>query len=131
MKKILGPAYSLKLKNVILFLNWGLIFFQLVMFATLFRHCTAMWKSTLKMNMLFRRCLMLINLTLKYTTLLKVVHFNVELHNVVSTLTWHCAMSRRHINLKKNVEPTLKCLLGLLHYQVTINSAVNKSSTCN
>ena len=28
MKKILSPAYSLKLKNIILFLNRGLIFFS-------------------------------------------------------------------------------------------------------
>ena len=28
MKKILSPAYSLKLKNIILFLNQGLIFFS-------------------------------------------------------------------------------------------------------
>ena len=28
MKKILSPAYSLKLKNIILFLNQGLIFFK-------------------------------------------------------------------------------------------------------
>ena len=31
-----------------------------------------------------------------------VVKFNVDVHNVVLTLIWRCAMSRRHINLKSN-----------------------------
>ena len=46
-----------------------LFFFQMVIFATLFRRCPTLWKSTLKMTTLFRRCLMLFNSTLKYTTL--------------------------------------------------------------
>ena len=65
-------------------------FFPKVIFATLFRRCPTLWKSTLK----------LFNSTLKYTTLLSVVNFNVNIHNVVSTLIWRCATSRRHINLK-------------------------------
>ena len=87
---ILSPPYSLKLKNIILFVNLGLIFFQMVIFATLFRRCPTLWKSTLK----------LFNSTLKYTTLLSVVNFNVNIHNVVSTLIWRCARSWRHINPK-------------------------------
>ena len=98
--KILSPSYSLKLKNIILLLNQGLIFFQIVIFATLCRRCPILWKSTLKMTTLFRRCLTLFNSTLNYTTLLNVVNFNVDLHNVASTLIWRCATSRRHINLK-------------------------------
>ena len=74
--------------------------FQMVIFATLFRRCPTLWKSTLKTTTLFRRCLTLFNSTLKYTTLLNVVDFNVDVRNVVSTLIWRCAMSRRHINLK-------------------------------
>ena len=65
----MSPAYSLKLKNIILFFNRGLIFFQMVIFATLFRHCPTLSKSTLKMTSLFRRCLTLFNSTLKNTTL--------------------------------------------------------------
>ena len=34
------------------------------------------------------------------STLFYVVNFNVDIHNVVSTLIWRCATSRRHINLK-------------------------------
>ena len=39
MKKILSPAYSLKPKNIILFLTRGLIFHQIFIFATLFWRC--------------------------------------------------------------------------------------------
>ena len=95
MKKILSSAYSLKLNNIILFFNWGLICIQMVIFATLFRRCPTLEKSTLKMTTLFRRCLTLLN-----STLFNVVNFNVDVHNIVSTLIWHCATSRRHINLK-------------------------------
>ena len=43
----------------ILFCFWieAYIFFQMVIFATLFRRCPTLWKSTLKMTTLFRRCL--------------------------------------------------------------------------
>ena len=56
-RKMLSPTYSLKFKNIILFLNRSLFFFQMVIFATLFRRCPTLWKSTLKMTTLFRRCL--------------------------------------------------------------------------
>ena len=90
MKKISRPAYSLKLKNIILLLNRGLIFFEMVIFATLFRRCPTLWKSKLKTTTLFRRCLKLFNSTLKYTTLFQRCRM----------LIWRCATSRRHINLK-------------------------------
>ena len=67
LKKILSRGYSLKLKKIILVLNWGLFFFQMVIFTTLFRRCPMLWKLTLKMTTLFRRCLALFNSTLKYT----------------------------------------------------------------
>ena len=43
----------------ILFCFWieAYIFFQMVIFATLFRRCPTLWKSTLKETTLFRRCL--------------------------------------------------------------------------
>ena len=71
MKNILSPAYSLKLKNIILLLNGGLLFFQMVIFAKLFRRCPTLWKSTLKMRKLFGHCPTLFNSTLKYATLLQ------------------------------------------------------------
>ena len=99
MKEILSPAYSLKVQNIILFLNRGLIFFQMVKLATLLRRWPTLWKSTLKITTLFRRFLTLFNSTLKNTTLFQRFFFDV--HNVVSMLIWRCATSRRHINLKK------------------------------
>ena len=104
MKKIFSPAYSLKLKNIILLLNRDLIFFWMVIIASLFRRCPTLWKSTLKTTTLFRRCLTLFNSKIEIhkviSTLLNVVNFHVDVHNVVSTLIWRCATLRRHINLK-------------------------------
>ena len=68
-RKMLSPTYSLKFKNIDLFLNWGLFFFQMVISATLFRRCPTLWKSALKMTTLFRRCLTLFSSTLKNTAL--------------------------------------------------------------
>ena len=88
MKKILSPAYSLKLKNIILLLNRGLFFFK--------------WSYSQRCFKVAQRCK---NRRWKWqfnveiynvvSTLLKVVNFNV-----VSTLIWRCATLRRHINLK-------------------------------
>ena len=56
-RKILSLTYSLKFKNIILFLNRYLyIFFQMVIFATLFQRCPTLWKSALKNIMLIWRC---------------------------------------------------------------------------
>ena len=105
VKKILNPAYSLKLKNIVLFWIEAFemvkrsMFFQMVIFATLLRRYPTLWKSTLKMATLFRRCLTLFNSVLKNTTLFQ-QNFNVDVLNVVSTLIWLCATSRPHINLK-------------------------------
>ena len=75
MKNILSPAYYLRLKNIILLLNWGLIFFffffQIFIFTTLFQCCPTLWKSKLKMTTLFQRCLTLFKSTLKCTTLIR------------------------------------------------------------
>ena len=48
-------------------LKRGLIFFQMVILARLFRRSPTLWKSTLKITTLFRH-----------------VQFNVEIHNIVS-----------------------------------------------
>ena len=46
-------------------------FFQMVIFATLFRCCPTLWKSTLKMTTLFRHCLTLLNSKLKNSKLFR------------------------------------------------------------
>ena len=122
MKKILSPAYSLKLKNIILFFNRALFFFQMVIFATLFRRCPTLWKSMLKMTTLFRR----------YPTLLVQRWKTQRCFNVIL----HCKFQRWHTQRcfnvgltlyyvttlyqpKSNVETTSKCLLGILQLLLT------------
>ena len=104
MKKILSSAYSLKLNNIILFFNWGLICIQMVIFATLFRRCPTLGKSTLKMKNVVSTLFNVVEFNVEkhnvVSTLFNVVNFNVDVHNIVSTLIWRCATSRRHINLK-------------------------------
>ena len=47
------------------------------------------------------------------STLLDVVNFNNDVHNIVSTLSWRCATSLRHINLKTTLNrPWNVCWLG-------------------
>ena len=86
-------------------------FFQMVIFATLFRRFPTLWKWTLKMITLFRRYLTLFNSTLKNIALFQRCKFqrwrtqrcfSVDL-TLCDVATWH--------QPKNNVEPTVKCLL--------------------
>ena len=73
LKKILSPAYFLKLKNIILFLNWGLTFF----WNGHIRNVVSTLPNVEKIdggNDNF------------VSTLSNVVQFNFEIHNVVSML---------------------------------------------
>ena len=70
MKKILCPSYSFKLKNIILFLNRGLFFFQI-------RNVVSTLPNVVKIDVENDNVV---------STLSNVVQFNVEIHNVVSTL---------------------------------------------
>ena len=62
-----------------------IFFFQMVIFATLFRHCPTLWKSTLKMKTFFRRCPTLFSSTLKNATLFQRWFDVVRRHDVIST----------------------------------------------
>ena len=86
--KILSPAYSLNLKNIILFLNRGLFVF---LWNDHIRNVVSTLPNVVKIDVENDNVV---------STLSNVVQFNVEKHNVVSTLIWRCATSRRHINLK-------------------------------
>ena len=45
-------------------------------------------------------------------TLFKFIHFNVDIiHNIVSTLIWHCPTFRRHITLTITLRPRSKIFL--------------------
>ena len=95
-----------------LFLNRSLIFFQMVIFATLFRRFPTLWKWTLKMITLFRRYLTLFNSTLKNIALFQRCKFQrwrtQRCFNVDLTL---CDIATSY-QPKNSVEPTLKCLPG-------------------
>ena len=110
-------------------------FFEMVIFTTLFQCCPTLSKSTLKMTTFFGRCLTLFKSTLKQTTLIRrcsmlcdsmlfyVVNFNVDVHNLVSTLIWRCATSRRHINLKTTLKRRWKvCWKPYLMIKIPIRS---------
>ena len=114
LKKILSPAYSFKLKNNVLLLNRGLIFFS----NGHIRNVVSTLPNVVKIDVKNDNVVSTLSNVVQFkvvihnivSTLLNVVNFNVDVHNIVSTLVWRCVTSRRHINL--NVEPTLKCLLS-------------------
>ena len=105
MKKILSLAYSLKLKNIILFLNRGLIF---IFFPNGYIHNVVSMLPNVKfyvengsvVSTLSNVVQINIEMDNLDSTLSNVVSFNVDVHNIVSTLIWRCPTSRRHINLK-------------------------------
>ena len=105
MKEVLSSVYSLKLKNIMLFLTRGLIF---IFFKW---SCSQCFVSTLlNLKSCFENDKVVSMLT-------NVAQINVEIgnvdstmfcgdvHNLVLTLSWRCAMLRRF----NNDETTLKC----------------------
>ena len=73
MKKMLSPTYSLKLKNIVLFLNRSLYFFS----NGHIRNVVSTLPDVAKFDVENDNVV---------STLSNVVQFNVEIHNVVSTL---------------------------------------------
>ena len=70
---MLSPTYSLKFKNIDLFLNRGLFFFQMVISTTLFSTLPNVEKINVENDNVV-------------SMLSNVVQLNVEKHSVVSTL---------------------------------------------
>ena len=76
----------------------------MLIFATLFRRCPTLWKSTLRMTTLFRRCLTLFSSTLK-NTMLSQRYSTLQ----ISTLTY-TTMFQRWLDgvWRRDVIPTQK-----------------------
>ena len=101
MKKMLSSTYSLKLKNIILFLNRGLYFVSNGHIRNVFSTLSNVVKIDVENDNVV-------------STLWNVVEFNVEKHNVVSTLIWRCATSQRHINPKTTLNPRWNVCWGFI-----------------
>ena len=90
MKKILCSAYSLKLKNIILFFNRGLIFFSnghiCNVFPTLPNVVEVDVENENVVSTLSNVAQFNVEKHNVVSTLFNVVNFNVDVHNVVSTL---------------------------------------------
>ena len=90
MKKILSPAYSLKLKNSILFLNRGLIFFS----NGHIRNVVSKLPNCVKIDVENDNAALTLSNVVQINVekqnvvsmLFHVVNFNVDVHNVASTL---------------------------------------------
>ena len=104
MKKILSPVYSLKLNNIILFLNRGLVFFS----NGHIRNVVSTLPTDVKIDVENDNVVSMLSNVVQFNVeiqnvvsiLLNVVNYNVDVHNVVSTMILRCATSRRQINLK-------------------------------
>ena len=101
MKEILSSVYSFKLKNIISFLNQGLIF---IFFSN--GHIHNVVKIYVENGVVSTLSNVQINVEMDNVdlTLFNVVNFNVDVHNVVWTLIWCLATLRCHINLKTTLK---------------------------
>ena len=86
MKKILSPAYSLKLKNIILFFNRGLNGHIRKIVSTLPNVVKIDVENDYVVSTLPNVVQFHVEKHNVVSTLFNVVNFNVDVHNVVSTL---------------------------------------------
>ena len=104
MKKILSPAYSLKLKNINLLLNRGLIFLWNGLIGNVVSTLPNVVKTDVEIHNVVSKLPNVVQFNVEIhnvvSMLLNVVNFNVDVYNVASTMIWRCATSRRHVNLK-------------------------------
>ena len=104
LKKVLSPAYSLKLKNIVLLLNWDLIFLKNGHIWNVVSTLPNVVKIDVENDNAVSTLSNVVQFNLEInnvvSTLLNVVNFSVDEHNVVSMLIWCCTTSRRHINLQ-------------------------------
>ena len=112
MKNILIPVYSLKIKNIILFLTRGLIFIfsnghihNVVL--TLINVVKIYVENDIVVSTLPNVVQINVEMDNVDSTLFNVITFNVDVHNIVSTLIWRCTTLRRHTTLKTTLNRRL------------------------
>ena len=111
MKKSLSPMYSLKLKNIILFLTQTLIF---ILFKWSYSkpcfNVSQLVKIYVENGKVISTLSNFVQINVEIDNF-DLMLFKVDVQNVVSTFIQLCVTSRCHVNLKQpwNV---LKCLLG-------------------
>ena len=102
--KILSPAYSLKLKNIISFLNRGLIFFPNGHIPNVVSTLPNVIKIDVENDNVVSTLSNIVQFDVEIhnvvSALLNLVNYNFDVQNVASKLIWRCATSRRHLNLK-------------------------------
>ena len=106
-RKMLSPTYSLKFKNIILFLNRCLYFFS----SDHIHNVVSTLPNVVKIDVKNDNVVLTLSNVIQFNVekhnvvsmLFYAVNFNVDIRNVVSTLVWRCATSRRHINLKSTL----------------------------
>ena len=117
LKKILSPAYFLKLKNIILLLNRGLIFFWNGHIHNVVSTLPNVLKIDIENDNVFSTLSNVVQFNVEIdnvvSTLLNVVNHNVDVHIVFSTLIWRCATSRRPTNLKTTLSRRWHVCWGL------------------
>ena len=98
----------MKLKNIILYLTLGLLFFSNGHIHNVVLTLPNVLKINVENDTVVSTLSNVVQINVEIdnvgSTLLNVVNSNVDVQNVLSPLIWRCARSRRHINLK----PTLK-----------------------
>ena len=104
VKKMLSPAYSLKLTNIILFFNRGLFSFKKWSYQNVISTLSNVAKIDVENSNFVSKLSNVVQFYVEkrnvVSTLFNAVNFNVDVHNVALMLIWRCATSRRHINLK-------------------------------
>ena len=114
MKEILSSVYSFKLKNIISFLNQGLIF---IFFSN--GHIHNVVKIYVE-NGVVSTLPNVVQINVVQFDVVQRCNFNVDVHNVISTLIWRCVTSRCHINPKTTLKRRWNVCWVMIHPEVPI-----------
>ena len=131
-RKMLSPTYSLKFKNIILFLNQDLHIFSNGHNRNVVSTLPKVVKTDVENDNVVSTLSNVAQFNVEkhnvVSTLFYIVNFNIDIHNVVSTLIWRCVTSRRHIKLKTTLNRCWNVCWdrfeGLLHVGILIRTRI-------